>query len=465
MTLSYGLGNSGIVETNSPRWPFAFGLWPTSLSVLQILLIILTITWIHEDSENQRGSRHSISLCLVGIVIGILAYSRLQSLGIICLYTLVLIYLTFERRESKRDIQRLFAGLFVGFIVPLIALAKLQSIKPFIDQFIFGNFRFAKVHNDGNWIISSSWLKSLFTSAIFGISAFSMLMIFAWIMRRIPPNCSLLFTSVVGITLGIAVVRAGNFQLPEDFNGNAKYWIIKWVYQLPGGLSWFFLTVFLVTISKVLYIVLRSGLKEKQDVTIRQSLIFSIIGLASLTLLYVNFAYLYFLIPIMITITVLLVQKMNLPEMVSIENIFKRFLALFLAIVIMIGFSATGGDYESYRTKEFFLLTHSDDFNYNLDNVWLDLDRELSLSNSSFFFCDYTFLRLMNINSFKVDIHLYTQRPNSVDEYLRRLDSKTNVIVSCNEEVDGILERHLTDWISRKYYLDNQSYLVIFKKV
>jgi hypothetical protein len=71
----------------------------------------------------------------------------------------------------------------------------------------------------------------------------------------------------------------------------------------------------------------------------------------------------------------------------------------------------------------------------------------------------------MNINSFKVDIHLYTQRPNSVDEYLRRLDSKTNVIVSCNEEVDGILERHLTDWISRKYYLDNQSYLVIFKKV
>jgi hypothetical protein len=465
ITLTYILGNSGIVEVNSPRWPFALGIWPTSLSVLQILLIILTITWIYEDSDKQRWNHDSISLYVVGIVIGILTFSRLQSLGISFLYTLVLGYLTFERSESKRKIQLLFSGLFTGFIVPLIALAKMQSIKPFIDQFIFGNFRFAKVHNDGNFFISSPWLKSLIVSAIFGISAFSILMIFAWIMRRIPLTRSLLVTGVVGITLGIVVIRAGNFQLPEDFNRNIKYWIIKWAYQLPGGLSWFFLTVFLVTIFKVLSMAFRRRLKQEQDIRIRQSLVFSIIGLASLTLLYVNFAYLYFLIPIMVGTTVLLVQIMKFTQIASIEDIFKRFLALYLAITLVIGVSASGGDYKPFRTKEFFLLTHSSDFNYNLDNIWLDLKKEILFSNSSFYFCDYTFLRLINIDSFKVDKDFYAQRPKNVDDYLRRLDNKTNVIVSCNKETDIILESQLTDWISRKYFIDNENYLMIFKKL
>lgn len=457
----YSIMGSGMTESSSLRWPFNFGIWPTTLSVIQVVLVLNLIETFHRQKRVSSNDKPMTSVLSQSFLVGILSYSRLQGLLIFVGFLITLFLLKRARVLQREYLSKTLFSCLTGFLIPFSIILVTKSFREFNDQFIFANFRFARKHNNGS-VVSKDWLSSLFYAFLF--AALWILVVFVVLMalQRISIHLRVTLQIVIGTLSGYLIVQSGNYPLPSDLDRQAKLWLIKWISLIPNSFYWFMFLVFSSALLFALFKEVKAKTQTEQRFVYTETFHIMIIALLSLTLLYVNFAYLYFLVPILLLVIVKFQQSIDGLKFIMSKIPFNAFVVLFAFMAISISTLSFQLSQKSFSSRQLSFMSHRETYQVNLDDAITWLESQIAPKSSSMYFCDFSLFRLYDAESYLNDFTFYVSPPKSKEEYLRRLDDGVSRIIVCDSNAISELRKLNPQWGEIVFQIDEVQSLTVF---
>lgn len=461
--ITYTLIGSGFSETNSPRWPFAFGVWPTALSIIQLLLILNVLQLLDKESTPEKRSNGlSTVLLSMGFGIGTLAFSRLQGIIFFIIFCLLTIYLGFRNYHLRKRAFLVLIPTLLGFSLPVALMLFNNTFYHFLDQFVFGSFRFANQHYNGKPFVNALLSNSFFFSICFALVAVIAIVAIIVFAKRLPPFFNYSFIIITAIITGLLVILSGHYRLPEDLNRSPKLWLIKWTYLIPSSFSFLCLIIFIVlTLNFVFQFKYRN---EKTISILNLEGQVWLIGVVSLSMLYVNFAYVYSLIPIMVCVIGVLGFFQERGEFRSLSEYAGKVLIFFATLSLSVSAFSLTSKQSKFASREFIAMTHRSDYLSSWNSVATRVNMLLESKEASMFYCDLTIFRVYSPTSYRNDIQFYKLSPKSESEFVSRVNSRVSRVLVCNPSVHAALVSLLPDWDSLTFKIDERTTISVLSK-
>lgn len=443
------LVQSGISEVTSTRWPYGSSIWPTTVSIFAHMVLLYKLVEHFTSTRKVDKKRDLAIFFLIGFIVAIAGFSRLQGMVTLLVALCLIILLFLKKYLEIRVFLSMTSGIVLGLALTLSMLAKQNSLFPFFEQNILGAFRFAESYMGGS-AISMGWLKALIMGSVLGVlTGFA---IFVCLLAL--SHWSLLFRAItvatIAFPLAFLILSVRRFELPEDLNRDLKLYLIKILQSFANTFIWPLGLVFFIVIVVIAFVGIKS-LSKKEFLSAFSnplSITALVLGLTSITHLYINFGYIWIITPITLPTAFILLHKFNLLE---------RF-ALRLRVALM-GYVSVG--ILIYATVFFFgltLATTSDrnsfmygsirniEYSHNLDEVLQSVQENLVDRKSIFFRCDNFYLiESLDTHSYKLKSETFRTPATSDSSIAQLIDRNSNieVLVLCNPKANQAVNNEL----------------------
>jgi len=411
-------------EISSARWIYGSGIWPTSVAILLTLIAMYHVIYISNLSYLSKFSASRIfilSFCLGGLV-----YCRIQGiLAFLAYVVFTFIALALGDKSLRSVIYLSYSGILTSLFLSFLFLKSNNALQVTFYQMIVSPFTVAGSVMNGRWL---SWGFAFMFSFVTSVISFALM----FVALRHTSRLSIRYLSYFIALLGaITFYLAAGYSYPDDLNKNPLLYALKVASGFPNWWNFSFFLLFAIALfgeakkrflnGKEAFIRLNDWNLEKLGV--------SVLALCSLSHLFWNFAYVYNILPVLVSATIFLVDSS------IISKVSANGLVMSLKISIMIFSLVTlVGVFRPIQvfadpSLGGFVTTRNDSKNLN---ILIKEFRSLNIKDSSQYFCSYPFFRNFDPHSYKVDKKFFESVPNSKFEYLKRLPSATKVVVVCD---------------------------------
>jgi hypothetical protein len=416
-------------ELQSERWSYGAGIWPTSITILLTLTILLAVTIVFDTELNKKYTK--LILFVISLFIPLLLISRIQGILVtLAFLTLGILTLIHGSASSRSRMKVVLSSFTISTFVLMVLLAKHEVFWLTFQEMIIAPFTVTSQWMEGRW---SSWVFSLLFSVISCVVSFSILQ---WSISMVSRFFNYTFIQfILMLSMTLVFYFAGNFSFPKQFNGNPFLWSLKVISSFPFWYLWtvFVLFTVVVIISTRKLIVRISDANALSDLSrdqnLRDALVISV-GIASLSHLFWNYSYVYMIMPILMTISLdLLVLRLGIkPRFKSFEMLICTGLGVFFVISIL------GYSQDSVNNSDSILKGMSDTRPYvsEIDSL-LSRVNAMKLSQSSQLQCDNPIFRFYDTSSYRVDRGNQVHPPEDLETYLNSLDLKTSQVLICGQ--------------------------------
>ena len=416
-------------ELSSSRWFYGGGIWPTSISLSLTLLAIWTITQIFEEEERKYKT---INILISSGFLIFLTVARIQGLVTFLLYISILVFSFFYCRKAvRRNLKAALLGLSLSSSALTLYMLESNSFEATFRDIIIRPFFAADSTMSGRW---SSWLIALGLSITSSLICISVLGLFIGRLQK------QFHTWKLGILLAILgfpiFFFSASYDFPQEFNESLFLWSLKIISGLPSWFTWaIFLLFFSTVFAEVKFSIFQSvGSDANKSLVSKdkriENISYILFGLTLLPHLFWNYSYVYNIMSVLVCLAFLI-------NVDFVEKQMTRFGARTLipsAILLFTCVSLVGAAQKEtphiHSTLNGMTDTrlYADEIDETLDFVWSS-----NLASSSQYYCDYPMYRLIDPESYKVDIGFYLEPPSSRVDYLKRISSRTDKVLVCDE--------------------------------
>jgi len=388
---------TGISEVTSVRWPYSYSIWPTTLSIFAQLLFFYSIIKHLSESANNQAWSGKILFFTSGTAIALAIFSRLQGLLIFIACVGIIIYLTKRKRILPRYSTYFFAGAVVGVIPPMLFLLLQNAFVNYVEQTVFGAFRFANAWMGGT-SVSLIWLKALMLSAGIGYLVFFVIFAIISPFKRASKLLRISNVIVIAALISGLSLSSKNLELPNNSSEPIYFWSVKVSQSLSHAFIWpigtaFFVLLIWLTVGAIWPM---QGFSLRIYSSLKLDVLLAIImGIIAASHLYVNFGYIWNITPITLSSFVILLKsqpwRINDKSNHLLISI-KSFICVGIIAYTSIAISGLSTPYIAHEYKSLKGAVRNYDYLQNFDSLMFQLQDVILRNETLFVGCENLYL-------------------------------------------------------------------------